>query len=288
MKAIWLFLLIYFLSFQAKAQESNVITIGERYAMQSEVLDEERHYLVYLPASYNDSTLVQKHYPVMYLLDGGAHFHSASGVVQFMSTGINGNIQIPELIIVAITNTDRTRDLTPTHTTLVDGNEETFLKSSGGGNNFLKFLMDELIPHIESDYRTKPFRILVGHSFGGLFALHTLMEQPGLFQAMIAIDPSTWWDEQILVKRIREKRRGKENLRGHVFITLANNPDGGDGDPKELEISARTFAANLARMHSESLRSDMKYYDSEDHGSVPLMSLYDGLLFIFDGLQTQV
>src|SRR2546421_720896 len=83
-----------------------------------------------------------------------------SGLVQFMSAGINGNIQIPELIIVAIPNTARNRDLTPTHSLKgSDGKETPSFALSGGGEAFERFLKEELIPHIEAQYRTIPYRI---------------------------------------------------------------------------------------------------------------------------------
>jgi predicted alpha/beta superfamily hydrolase len=73
---------------------------------------------------------------VLYLLDGDAHFHSVTGLIQFLGTGINGNFVIPEMIVVAISNTDRTRDLTPTHVNKgPDGKELPFLKTSGGMTN---------------------------------------------------------------------------------------------------------------------------------------------------------
>ena len=85
-----------------------------------------------------------------------------------MSASINGNIQIPELIIVALPNTRRTRDLTPTHAIRdYSGKEEPNFSFSGGGESFLRFMEEELMPHIEAKYRTQPYRILVGHSLGG-------------------------------------------------------------------------------------------------------------------------
>ena len=291
MKRIVFCLLFSLLAFSARAQEVNTqqepqtITIGERFFLASEILGEERAYLVYLPASYNDSTYAPQRYPVLYLLDGGWHFQSASGVVQFMSTGINGNIQIPELIIVAITNTNRTRDLTPTHTKIgYSGEESASLEASGGGDRFLQFVRDELFPEIESTYRTQPYRILVGHSLGGLLALHALLDAPGMFQSYIAIDPSLWWDDQLLVHRAARHFTEARELRGSVYISLANNPDIGFGDPMAMEEKpGQTFARSLEAAASSDFRSTLQYFEAEDHGSVPLLSLYHGLLYIFEG-----
>jgi predicted alpha/beta superfamily hydrolase len=98
----------------ASAQDQNRdVKIGEKFSIKSTVLNEERPYWIYLPPSYNERTYARQRYPVLYLLDGDAPFHSASGVVEFMSAGINRNLQIPEMIVVGVSNTDRARDMTP-------------------------------------------------------------------------------------------------------------------------------------------------------------------------------
>src|ERR1043165_8892615 len=100
LKRATLALLLTLLAWPASGQEKGLdIKIGEAFSLRSKVLNEERPYWVYLPASYIDRTFMPRRYPVLYLLDGEAYFHSASGVVQFMSSGFNGNNQIPELIV---------------------------------------------------------------------------------------------------------------------------------------------------------------------------------------------
>jgi len=288
MKTTTLAALVALLALTAWAQDkSSDVKIGQKHSLRSQVLNEERAYWVYLPASYDDKTFAPQRYGVLYLLDGDAHFHSASGVVQFMSAGINGNFQIPELIVVAIPNVSqdgRTRDLTPTASKLgPDGKETSFLANSGGGNNFLKFMREELFPTIESSYRTRPYRIFVGHSLGGLLVLHALLDSPELFQAYIAIDPSLWWDNQVLVRRVESLSKDGPRVRGSVYISLAHHPDLGIFDPTKVDQAARRFAAALNSNFSPAVRSTLQYYKDEDHGSVPLLSLYYGLLHTFEG-----
>jgi len=265
------------------AQEKDrAIKIGEIHALHSKVLNEERPYWVYLPASYNRKTQSPEAYPVLYLLDGDALFHTATGLVEFMSR--NGNDQIPELIVVAIPSTNRNRDFTPTHSLINQlGKESTSLASSGGGDAFLRFLQEELVPLIDASYRTLPYRILAGHSLGGLFAIHAFLSAPATFQGILAIDPSLWWDNQIVVRKEKEFLAGAGRLRNGVFISAANTPQIGTfNNPKLNEETVRTFA-HLLELNSRGVRSKLKYFEAEDHGSVPLLSLYDGLLFIFDG-----
>jgi predicted alpha/beta superfamily hydrolase len=258
------------------------INIGKKYSMHSNVLKEERPYWVYLPHSYEAGG--KQRYPVLYLLDGDLHFQSASGVVQFMSRSINGNCQIPEMIVVAILNTDRTRDLTPTHTKIgIAGTEEARLESSGGGNAFLKFFQEELFPEIDSEFHTLPARILVGHSLGGLLAVHAFLQKPDMFQAYIAIDPSLYWDNHLLAQHAENKIKTIRKLRKTIYISSANSPALLNNNPIKMRRAIRKFVKTLEAAQSVSFRLGFQYFDSEDHGSVPLLSLYYGLLFIFEG-----
>jgi len=103
-----------------------------------------------------------------------------------MASYMSGNGKIPEMIIVGIQYVDRRRDYTPDKVVTVREN------NSGGGENFLSILEDELIPELDQKYRTDPYRILFGHSLGGLLASHTYMKKETLFNAFIAVDPSLW------------------------------------------------------------------------------------------------
>ena len=278
-KRLILGLLAFFIAVPASAQDaSRSITIGERFAMSSAILDEERSYWVYVPASYQDTKYAPRRYPVLYLLDGGANFYSAAGTVQFMSSGSGGSIQIPELIIVAVLNTDRTRDLTPTHTLRRPEGDDPSLKNSGGADAFLKFLNEELIPHVDRTYRTSAYRIIVGHSFGGLLALHALQSAPHMFQGYIAIDPSVFWDNQVLIRRAGGRLMNGDGRPRTVYLCLSRSyATGYSGD------AAKAFAKHLQARAAAGLRSTLQYFDAEIHQSVAHIALYHALLFLFDG-----
>jgi uncharacterized protein len=251
--------------------------VGERFVLHSEILKEDRPYLVYLPPSYNNRKFLPQKYPVLYLLDGDSHLPWASGVAYFMSAGINWNYQIPELIIVAVPNTDRNRDLTPTHSAKDINGKAGPSASGGGADNFLNFLKEELIPHVEAKHRIQPYRVLVGHSLGGLLALHALQSRPQLFQAYVAMDPSIWWDDHVLTRRAEAVKTNA--FCGSVYICMSD----GNPVPAPWEIAIHDLVESLRKKSPPGFRASLEYFGKENHVSLPLLGLYHGLNFVFKG-----
>jgi predicted alpha/beta superfamily hydrolase len=266
------------------------ITIGRIDSLWSPTLKENRNYIVYTPPGYAQSPYLPRAYPVLYLLDGDAHFHSVTGLFQFLSTGINGTFVVPEMIVVAIPNTNRTRDLSPTKATVgPDGAPMPAFASGGGGPNFLKFIKTELIPHVDSTLRTESYRILVGHSLGGITAIDALYTMPETFNAYVAIDPSLWWDDQILLKRAKDYFAKPAPAARALFVGQANTLAETDTVPNLHFRSIRQFDTLMAQPSNKSgIRYAFKYYSGDDHGSVPLIAEYDALRFIFDSYKLDV
>lgn len=268
------------LSAQAK---SGAVTIGSTDSIYSATLKENRKFLVYTPPSYSDTTYLPRRYPVLYLLDGDAHFHSVTGLIQILGTGVNGTFVLPEMIVVAIPNTNRTRDMTPTRTDRdANGKPQPAFATTGGMPNFLTFIKTELIPRIERDYRAAPYRVFVGHSLGGITTIDALYTMPDAFNAYVAIDPSLWWDNRVLLKQARE-RFSKPGLAGRtLFVGQANTITPGDTTLNVHFNSIIQFNSILETFNQSGLRYAYKYYPADSHGSVPMIAEYDALRFIFD------
>jgi predicted alpha/beta superfamily hydrolase len=222
--AYLLFVLLLTTPVVSQEQQAHDLTIGERFTVYSQVLDEDRTMLVALPKDYHDS---EERYPVLYVLDGEFFFYQAHAAVQFLSecTYIRTH-PIPRMIVVGIVNIDRNRDLTPTHAP-VQG--ELRYPTSGGATKFLEFLQSELIPEIDAQYRTQPYRILSGWSFGGLFTINTYLENPGVFSAYLAISPSLWWEQDGIVKKA-EDAIADENMGFKPLAVTLGTLEGGDMD----------------------------------------------------------
>ena len=257
------------------AQKDNRITIGTVDTVYSKILGEKRAILVHVPKG--DKT---EKYPVLYILDGEEHFQSAVAIDEQMS-GVT-----PPMIVVGITNTNRERDLTPTHV--------ANSKESGGGENFIAFIEKELMPYVESHYSTAPYRIFSGHSLGGLTVMNAFFNHTNLFNAYIALDPSLWWDGQRWIKRYQAELSGHNFNKKSLFIAIANNiPPGRDTISilkdttaiSPIPQSVIPFVHILRTTKPAGLRWTSKFYPNERHGTVELTSEYDALRYIFDYYQ---
>lgn len=296
-KFLLLLSLSFVLSFLTKGQNKGDIVIAKKDSVYSFILKEKRNLLVYTPDINSGDKNYNKKYPVLYLLDGDAHIQSVAGMIQQLSQ-VNGNTIVPEMIVVAIPNTDRTRDLTPTHITsdppMMDSN---FSKNTGGGPNFAAFLEKELIPYIDSAYNTQPYRVLIGHSFGGLSVMQILTDHPTMFNGYIAIDPSMWYDKEQFLKTTQKKLTAQNFTNRRLYIGIANTmPEGMTLEKMKKDTSMITrhirsiFALDqyIKSKQPKGLKFASKFYEDDDHGSVPLISEYDGLRFIFNGYRLKI
>ena len=251
---------------RAAAQPEEPVVIGKQLELFSEILDENRPLFIRTPYGYESG---DEHYPVLYLLDGNAHFHHTTGTADYLA--YSG--RTPELIVVAIRNTDRNRDLTPPSTQQSDIED---YPTHGGADNFLRFISDELMPWVNRQYRTRPHSTLVGHSFGGLFALHALVTRPDVFDAYIAISPGLQWDDQRLVTQAARTFENTPELTADLYMTVGN-------EGRALLGGVRKLAGVLDEHAPRGLRWAFRLMEEESHVSVPLRSTRQGLEAVFDG-----
>jgi hypothetical protein len=269
-------------------QSNNQIVIGVIDSLYSDNIQEQQKFWVHVPNNLGQGVPTGAKYPVLYLLDGDAHFYSVTGMIKQLST-VNGNDILPEMIVVGITNNDRTRDLTPTHVGEVFG-DSTFSKTSGGGKNFMKFIEKELIPHIEKNYPASNYRTFVGHSLGGLTVIDALVDYPELFSNYVAIDPSLWWDNQELLKRSEDVISKTIYSNKALYVGIANTMEEGMTIKDVVKDTAETtehirsilkFVKATDSLKDNGLLFKWKYYESDSHGSVPMITEYDAIRFLF-------
>ncbi len=277
LKIKFLLILLLFISFQAIAQKgSGEIVIGQVDSLYSEILKEKRKILLHVPLSNSPAYLL----PVVYVLDGSNNFSKVVTLMQHLSE----ESFCPEMIVVGILNTNRTRDLTPS--ALKDASRSFGLGSSGGGGeNFLYFIDKELKSHLASKYNIAPYKILIGHSLGGLLTVYALNKHPKMFDAYIAIDPSLWWNDQELLKEMLQSPYLDERYKNKKLFICESN--GFEVDESLEEIMQDTIPSTSGIRYTMSLANHMKtinqngflskgkYYPDDNHGSVTYISHYD-------------
>lgn len=237
---------------------SQTYSIGEKVSFQSNILDEKRSILVYLPDSYN---FTNTNYHVLYLLDGRTHFHHVTGITQFLSqSGL-----IPEMIVIGIVNTNRNKDFTPT--------KIPERPSSGEAEKFVNFLQEELFPFVERNYRINSYKILMGHSLGGTFATYSLLNHPELFNSYISVSPYLMYDNNSVAREADTKLKSEFPIGTTYYMTVGN---------EEKFFDALDYFANSVKTKSPK-NLNFKYIQmlENDHTSVPHLSVYNGLLYIY-------
>ena len=256
----------------------------------SKTLDEYREVWVKLPENYDFNN--DQEYPVVYLLDGIS--------LQISLETVYDNYwghYLPNMILVGISNrTNRTRDLTTSKVNMRRGS--SFKKESGGAENFTKFIENELIPYIDNKYRSLGHRTLIGHSYAGLFTINMLINHKHLFQNYIAIDPSLDWDNQKLLKEAKEKLTSESYKGKSLFVSLAAEQlhiwdeevtmENIMNDSSEFTLFARSiieFSNYTKSQKKNGLNFSWKVYNEDLHGTVPLPSIRDGLIFLFEWYQ---
>lgn len=244
----------------AQAQEAGEpLVVGHRYTLSSAILDRERPVRIGLPADYDASAA----YPVVYVLDGETHFQHTLSSMRFLAAAG----RMPQAILVAVENVgdDRTANLTPAAPGGVGG--------GGDADRFRAFLRDELKPWVDERYATRPFDLLIGHSFGGLFITHLLREEPRLFDAYISISPSLHWP------RDGEYVATLDDLELEPGASLYMSAGGEGGG---LLAGALRFAGVLENNAPAEFRWKWQHMPGESHGSVPGPSTYEGLQWTFE------
>jgi uncharacterized protein len=242
---------------QKSNQPDNKVVVGKFDIFHSKLLNEERKLWVYVPTI---SEFNPKHnYPVVYLLDGDDHFFSVMTMIQHLSE-IQHNTILPQMVLIGIQNTDRGRDF--------------------GGELFTAFIEKELIPYVDSLYSTSQYRILIGHSLGGLFTIKTFINHTQLFKSYITIDPSI---NQEVLKQADIVLKGKDFTDKYLYLAIANSPavlfeDTSTNNRYRAMLRLKDY---IEANKKNNLNFSWKFYKDDDHTSVPFIAEYDGLRFIF-------
>ena len=241
---------------------------------------------VSLPRNYESRTA--ERFPVIYLLDADYSFAVTRNVLRhFTDRG-----QARESIIVAIAypgaeddidiyHRTRTRDYTPSYT-LENGYGPEIQKLSGGGPAFLKVLADDILPEIGRRFRTDSMeRMLVGNSFGGVFATYALLTRPELFHKYLIVSPSLWYDNKMIFGVAQNFIATHRSLPVHVFYAVGSEENQPPPEGSMMVDDLKAFAALMNAANLSDYNATVTVFEGETHNSVFPAALSRGLRVLY-------
>jgi uncharacterized protein len=255
---------------------SKPFILGTIEEIQSVQLGEKRILNIYLPDGYvqDDTT----HYPVIYLLDGGADedFIHIVGLVQFNNfSWIN---RVPQSIVVGIANTDRKRDFTYP-TTIVE--DQMKYPTTGHSDRFVAFVEKELQPFIDAKFKTNSSRMIIGQSLGGLVATEILFKKPNLFNKYIIISPSLWWDNGSLLNLHPDILNESFSQKTDIYIGVGKEGLVTGKTPHVMEVDANLLADKIKSTKSKNINVYFDYLPQEDHATIEHLAVFDAFRMLY-------
>lgn len=270
----------------------------ERHTLDSKTTGKTYQISIALPYNYFDdigkggpfSTRLPA-WPVVYLTDANWHFNMVTDFVRESAwcgrsfDAIVVGIGYPESESAQeswrINAQLRSDDLTPVR---IPENETAAQESihrsvkTGGGEKFLAFLKGELIPWVEQTYRADAQRrILVGHSYGGLFALYTMFQDPTLFRSYIAASPYLVDPERSIFTLESEYPKNHTDLATQLYLAAGELENLAD-DTTLIEM--HRFAALLKSRNYPSLSLTEQVFEDNNHCEVAVPALHAGLKWV--------
>jgi predicted alpha/beta superfamily hydrolase len=244
--------------------------------------------MISLPRNYDSRT--KESFPVIYLLDADYSFAVARNELRhFTDRG-----QLKEAIVIGIGYPGAGNDIDLYHRTRVRDYTPTYMKGSGYGpgqdelsghaREFLGVLEGELLPDIDRRFRTDPSaRMLVGHSYGGLFATWTMLTRPGLFRDYVIVSPSLWYDDKTIFRLADAYIAANKDLAAHVFYGVGSFEGGGSLESSgAMAKDLQDFDAKMRAAKFPNYRSTVHVFEDETHNSVFPAAMSRGLRTIYD------
>ncbi len=222
---------------------------SELHLMTAKHTRRSYHITISLPLGYNKSpdeewpfNETPERWPVIYVLDGNWYADMITGIIRPMAwcgsttDAIVVGIGYPEtgdpIADTRVSFTRRDHDLTPIYDPTVEESMSKFYKRpvpNGDAAGFLTFLKDELIPLVENLYRTDPAkRILVGHSYGGLFGLYAMFEAPTLFSSLILGSPTLSYGSRFTFDQEAAFAKINRQLPAKVYLFVGEQEETAD------------------------------------------------------------
>ncbi len=222
--------------------------------INSKTLGVKRDLKIQLPRNYNTKT--NQNFPLVIVLNGEYLFEPVAGNIDYQSYWED----IPDCIVVGIDQSNTAED-----DFLLDG------EASSSGLKFMRFIKEEVIKHIESQYRTTAFRIIVGHDNGANFTNHFLVEHSNLFSAYVVLSPNL---DEVISQKLKNKIQtlSENNL---FYLATAEN------DLKDYKQNTNTLNTTLNAIKNTKFNYQFNNFKDANHFSLVGLGIAKALNHFF-------
>lgn len=233
-----------------------------------------------LPASYVENP--GKRYPVLYVTDADYAFP----LVRQMARRMNGEgPRIEDFILVGLSYAkgeggmqSRRRDYTPT----ANGSSGAPADAvHGGGEAYLTYLQEQVLPFVAQRYRTdEGRRLFLGHSYGALLGTQILFSRPQMFSGYLLGSPSYWYDDHVIEQHERAFAAAHRDLAARVYMYVGARETPAYGITSDLVADARRMQRVLVSRRYGSLQQHLDVLNDEDHLTVAPRGFMLGLEYL--------
>ncbi len=271
------------------------LTNTEVIRIPAKTLGRDYEYVVTLPFGYTSDPA--RKYPVLMYTDVPQSVNLITGMHRRLRSGERG---LQDAILVglgyAVGDTgeySRRRDYTPTPHGDIDAASDMPGRAVayGEAEPYRQHLKDEVFPELERRYRIDPEqRIYLGHSYGGLFGTHVLLTDPAMFRKYVLISPSLWYGRRLLIARERGYAMRHKDMPAQVYFMIGGDETVPDPDTEPHSASRMAMVEdmdemvrNLSARGYPGLSVQQKVFPGEDHGSVYVPAVREGLEWALPG-----
>jgi predicted alpha/beta superfamily hydrolase len=272
MKKLFFLILLAFLAYACtlsgtKSSEP-IQTFEKKFNLYSEAVKDSFYISVQLPKKYYEKPGAK--YPTVYIVDANFYFPMlAETIKQYEIAGL-----LPPLILVGIgyksfaaMDSLRERDLL--YPASIPSDE---MKAVGGGKSFNSFIVNQLVPYIDKEFKTDTSnRSLMGHSFGGYFSLYALLNQVesnrDTFKNIASASPSLWYNNYYLNQLAAKLQTRKTQSPLNIYLTA-----GGLEDPTWNINPLKKLSTDITNAHQSNLKVHQVIYTDLDHMDVGMIT----------------
>ena len=208
--------MLLFIVFTMRAQESTASKNVSSFTIEAPQLKGSKKIWVYLPHNYSTTT---KKFPVIYMHDAQNLFdRKTSYAGEWRADEVLDSLHAQAIVIgIEHGNEKRMDELTPYP------NEK---HGGGGADAYLDFIVNTLKPHVDKTFRTKTkakHTTIMGSSLGGLVSYYALLKYPDVLGKAGVFSPSFWFNDKIYALTENTKK-----IKGKIYFMA------GDSESKDM------------------------------------------------------